>query len=390
MRKSNISRKKIKVIYLSHTSELHGAGNALFNLIDKLDSDLFSINVVLPTNNGPLYQKINNLGINCYIIPIRLAILPLKKNNKNILRIIRFYLFNIFTFFKLCKLIVKIKPDIIHSNVGPIHIGSILSKIFSIKHVWHLREFQDLHFGWSPLPTKKSFMNKIKKKHNYIIPVTKAIAEHYEISVNNVIYDGVFSISNYPIIITNKNKYFLFVGRLEESKGISDTISSFIKIADQIPEYELWIAGDGTSDYISKLKEIIYINNISDKVKFLGFRFDVYDLMSKATALIVASKYEAFGFITAEAMLNGCLVIGRDTGGTKEQLNNGYNLFQEEIGLRFTNCDELAACMLTVSGKNIQKYFKTMQFAQKTVLKFYSIEENIKIITSLYKNLLNK
>lgn len=40
-------------------------------------------------------------------------------------------------------------------------------------------------------------------------------------------------------------------------------------------------------------------------------------------ALIVPSPFEAFGLITAEAMFNKCLVIGRDTAGTKEQFDNG-------------------------------------------------------------------
>lgn len=42
--------------------------------------------------------------------------------------------------------------------------------------------------------------------------------------------------------------------------------------------------------------------------------------MNRATALIVPSPFEAFGLITAEAMFNKCLVIGKDTAGTKNNL----------------------------------------------------------------------
>jgi glycosyltransferase involved in cell wall biosynthesis len=38
--------------------------------------------------------------------------------------------------------------------------------------------------------------------------------------------------------------------------------------------------------------------------------------MAHATALIVSSYHEGFGFITVEAMFNGCLVIGNNKGGT--------------------------------------------------------------------------
>lgn len=57
--------------------------------------------------------------------------------------------------------------------------------------------------------------------------------------------------------------------------------------------------------------------------------------MSKAQALIVASRFEGFGFITTEAMWNDCLVIGKNIAGTKEQFDNGVAETGHEIGLRF-------------------------------------------------------
>lgn len=65
--------------------------------------------------------------------------------------------------------------------------------------------------------------------------------------------------------------------------------------------------------------------NIASQVVFLGMRKDIYSLMKDAMALIVPSYWEGFGFITTEAMFNGCLVIGRNTSGTKEQFDNGLD-----------------------------------------------------------------
>ena len=51
--------------------------------------------------------------------------------------------------------------------------------------------------------------------------------------------------------------------------------------------------------------------------------------------LIVPSKCEGFGLVTVEGMLNGSLVVGKDTGGTKEQFDNGKSFCGKEIGLRY-------------------------------------------------------
>ena len=44
-------------------------------------------------------------------------------------------------------------------------------------------------------------------------------------------------------------------------------------------------------------------------------------------------------------MYNHCLVIGRNTAGTKEQFDNGLDQTGEEIGLRFDSDLELKTLM---------------------------------------------
>ena len=39
--------------------------------------------------------------------------------------------------------------------------------------------------------------------------------------------------------------------------------------------------------------------------------------------MLVCSKYEAFGRVTVEAMMAGCLVIGANSGGTIELIEDG-------------------------------------------------------------------
>ena len=56
-------------------------------------------------------------------------------------------------------------------------------------------------------------------------------------------------------------------------------------------------------------------------VEFMGPRDDVHQLMKGALALVVASHTEGFGLTAVEAMSQGCIVVGNDTAGMKEQFD---------------------------------------------------------------------
>ena len=69
-----------------------------------------------------------------------------------------------------------------------------------------------------------------------------------------------------------------------------------------------------------------------DSIVFSPCQKDVKPYFSNAKAFIMASTNEGLGRVTAEAMFYGCPVIAKDSGGTKdfiEDKKTGY-LFQTE------------------------------------------------------------
>ena len=101
--------------------------------------------------------------------------------------------------------------------------------------------------------------------------------------------------------------------------------------------------------------------------------------------MVVASRFEGFGFITAEAMLNGCPVIGKNTGGTKEQFDNGRELMQAEIALRYSSRQDLTEAMCFVMEHDTTDMCAK---AKETVLRLYSLERNTSLVEKYYKEIL--
>lgn len=113
-----------------------------------------------------------------------------------------------------------------------------------------------------------------------------------------------------PKAKTQKQSYFLFVGRFEKRKNIANVIKSFSKFSVQFPQYKLIMIGKPGYGW-SEAKKIIDQENLSRKIKIVGFvkNEQLATYYQKATALLYPSFYEGFGFPILEAMACGTPVI---------------------------------------------------------------------------------
>lgn len=382
----------MKILYISSSSDWGGASVALYNLIKSLICH-HEIHVLLPKEEGKFVDLLNTLGASCYFIDYTLTIRP-KLNNlteclKYPIRIWKLLLKTRKARNSLTSLIDNIKPDIVHTNVGPLDIALDICKNRRIPHIWHLREYQDLDFGMTFFPNKKKFYKRIHSTGNYNIAITKGVYNYWKLRpCDSVIYDGVFDEEQLKrnLIICHE-KYFLFVGRVQEAKGVHYAIKSFQQIHKRYPEYKLLIAGQCIdSIYKKRCENMISKAQINNHVLFLGERNDVYELMSKAVALIVPSRFEGFGFITVEAMINRCLVIGRNTAGTKEQFDNGLEFSGQEIGLRFSTINELTKQMERAINEDFQNI---CGLAFQTASSLYGVQTHAETVETFYKKILN-
>lgn len=316
-------------------------------------------------------------GVKVKAIPMRTHIYPKYNGIKNKilfpLKLLYHYIVNHKAMQQICVICKDYKPDIVYTNVGVINIGQKVAEEMNIPHIYHLREYQNFDFDMHIIPSFAAFCKELQNHHS--ICITKGIQAHFGLNDNNsvVIYDGI---RNEDTAFFNKDKenYFLFVGRLDESKGVKLVLEAFAKSG--IKNYRLKIAGASLSKYEDiQLKNLAKDYKIEDKVDFLGVVSDVDSIMRKATALIMASRFEGFGLVTAEAMFNGCLVLGRNVAGTKEQFDNGRTWTGNEIGLRWNSIEELKRHMIDITINGIDSYSHYIERGIEAC-KHYSIEQN--------------
>ena len=389
----------MKVIFVTNSTTVFGGGSkALVNMLNGLMEKGIEPLVIFPDTDG-LCLQFKLRGIPTKILNYRIAVYPSTKSIRDLFlflpRLIGRILLNHFAYLHLSDIVREFKPDLIHTNVSVIDMGYKTAVKFGIPHVWHIREYGDLDFKFYHYYNRNYFLRRLKRINSYSICITKDIQRYNQLLTHpnsRVIYDGVLS-ENMSFFRNDKSSYFLFAGRLEVNKGIAGLLSAYADFRKKRPDspMRLKIAGDtkikSYSDFLHSESDRL---GITPYVDFLGMRRDVLDLMANTYLMVVPSPSEGFGFITAEAMFRGALVLGRDTAGTKEQFDNGLELTGSEIGLRYHSHDELVRYMCDVADHGIASYFPMIHKAQQVVRSLYSSERHVEQVYDFYKYILNK
>ena len=237
------------------------------------------------------------------------------------------------SFFPLIKFIKKENPDfiIIHMLTSlPLLIFLFLNS--KTKCILRISGLPKLHFFRYVLWKLCS-----KKIYKVTCPtiLTKKHLENLKIFTSSqllTLYDPIFSANDTIKRHSKKiydNKFFLSAGRLTRQKNFSLLIDAFTKINSK--DTMLYIAGEGEEK--NKLLKLISKKNLSDKVKLIGYRKDLFELMNKCECFVLSSKWEDPGFVLIEAALARSTIIASDCeNGPREIINNEKNgfLFRNE------------------------------------------------------------
>ncbi|MEM1144908.1 MAG: glycosyltransferase family 4 protein [Pseudomonadota bacterium] len=375
----------MNVLYLVESAAPYGSNKSLVDLIDRVSMEGVTACVV-GTHRGPLSDWLEERHVQYIALGHQLSVYPKAGSWLDTFlflpKLFAVRALNLFAFARLLAIAHRFKPDIIHTNIGPCTLGFWTATTLGVRHVWHLREYQDRDFGLRVFPTKAIFINLLRRS-DAVVCITRDIAKHFSYPGNlHIVADGVAA-ERLKWQPARKRQRFLFVGRLEEAKGIGPLVSTFLEFCERHgPSFELLVAGDGESVFVKRLKDEALQSRHGSRVQFLGYREDVAQLMETARALIVNSRSEGFGRITCEAMLNGCLVIGRDTGGTSEILDSGSG---DPAGLLFSNEAGLMQAMVRATTMPDTEYERLARRASARVMDHYSIEKHAKAMLEVYK-----
>lgn len=161
------------------------------------------------------------------------------------------------------------------------------------------------------------------------------------LSVHHNIYSHDLSFLKRKYNITSEQRIILYVGRLDENKGIVSLIKAFSNI--KINNVFLWVVGNG--DFNSILNLIDKDN--WHKITLWGFKDKqtIAEMCAIAEFGIVPSHYEEFGYVALEMMSEGLPIIVRNTTGLRDRVENG------RWGVMFEDSNDIPIISKTIEDK---------------------------------------
>lgn len=373
----------MKVLFILSTTQLDGSTFSCITLMEGLIGRGCSVVAIIPDNNEAFISRLAEFGIISHVIPVEFNQWPNgKRGSFHYFNTLIYTLKNRFNIFRqLCRIVKQEHPDIIHTNVSPIDVGYYSAITFRIPHVWHIREYCDKDFDIHLFPNNFWYRKKIK--HSYSIAITKDLQSYNKLAGSKrsfVIYNGVRH-KDSIYYSKEKERFFLVASRVSKEKDQARIIRVFAKFLKNQPNYKLIILGRCNVEYRDECISLAKNLGIVDDVIFEGFKTNVDSYLKKATALLVASPYEGFGRMTAEAAFNGCLVIGYDSAGTKE-------ILESTGGYLWRTDDDFLKAMNEVASMSIDEYGRKIEMAQTVAQRSFSIESYIDGIVSIYNEIL--
>lgn len=108
---------------------------------------------------------------------------------------------------------------------------------------------------------------------------------------------------------------------LEARKGLEALVEAMPAVLAKVPSVRFAIVGDG--ELMPWMQRRTRELGLATCVDFMGWRFDVPDLMWRFDVFALPSRRESFGLVFLEAMASRCPVVGSHVDGIPEVVEHG-------------------------------------------------------------------
>jgi glycosyltransferase involved in cell wall biosynthesis len=300
----------------------------------------------------------------------------------------------------LVWLIFKEKPDIIHTHSSKAGIlGRVAAKIAFVPRIIHTPHGHVFYGHFGPIASKvflwieklfSRFTDRIValtdgEKNDYenlsVSPSEKLLKIHSGVDISQYMKSNGNMVEKRRSLGLDQNSMVVgFVGWLLPIKGPEYLLKSMEYVWQEYPETALVFVGKGDLDL--DLRAQAGQVSANGRVKFLGWRDDINEIMPVFDMLVLPSLNEGMGRVLVEAMASGKPIVASNVGGIPDLVRHG------ETGYLVPPADEKAL------ADNIKKLLadpgNAWEMGQqgKKHCQQFSLEAMIEKLDDLYSDLI--
>jgi len=169
------------------------------------------------------------------------------------------------------------------------------------------------------------------------------------------------------------------VGRINEAKGQHLLIQA-LALIDDLSVHAYFVGHEMQKGYTDRLSAMAEKLGVLQRIHFLGFMKNPHHFYQACDSVVLASKRETFGLVLIEAMQVGTAVIGSNSGGVVEIIDDG------ETGLLFEalNSGSLAEKIKILKADSLRE--RLAQAGKEKVENMFSSNEQFEKLKIILAN----
>lgn len=312
-------REKVKCLYVITRSIVGGAQLHVYDLL-KHSARIGSPGLVVGAE-GPLAEMARELQIPVWIVNNLVRQVSLRHD--------------ILAIHDIIRITREFKPDIVHAHSSKAGIvARTAAKLVGVPCIFTAH-------GWGftegiPKAKRKMALAAEKlaaiyaKKIICVSEFDRQLALQYKVGNPKslvTIHNGIPDTPPQCHYLEHKSTRIIMVARFSAQKDQQSLIKAVVKIKTPV---ELWLIGDG--ELLEEAKLCAQALEINDRVRFLGERNDVPEILADCDIFVLSSFYEGFPYVIVEAMRAGLPTIVSEVGGSPEAVKDGETGFLVPAG----------------------------------------------------------
>ena len=365
---------RIRIVYVVHTLRLAGLENVVVSLANCMEPSLFECTIVSLASQDPLQNKVHTE---------RVKVVSFEKKEGNNPRLI----------YQLCRFLCQERPHIVQThNWGTLLEGVLAAKLAGVPIVIHAER------GTIDRRRRNLFIQRcLLRTVHQVLSVSEAHRRRLADSTGFP-YERIKPIPNgvdvslfYPRS-TEKQRIRRNIG-LEPTPIYIGTVANLRPVKNQAlllrvgsricrthENVRFVFAGDGPLK--EQLVALAAELGISAKVRFLGARADIPEVLNALDIFVLPSLSEGMPNAVLEAMASGLPVVATRVGGVPELIEDG------NTGVLIPSEDEKQ--LETVLENLLRYYTKRLALGEKGrqhVLEYFRLDRMVNEYQDLYHSL---
>jgi len=319
--------RRLRVALVNHGARMGGGEFALLGIAQNLDRRSVDALVVLG-EEGPLADRLRAVGVEVVVRPLDRRVLDRRKDALGATGLAHPLVAAraAAAAAGLTRLLRARRIDVVHTNTLKAHLlGGLAGRLARARVVWHVRDH--LASPYLPAAAVPLVRRAARLVADRVVAVSASAASTVGRSDVVVIHQGVGIPHQAGERSPDGRPRVGLVGRIAPWKGQDVFVATAAQLAPEFPDAEFVLAGSplfGEEPFEAQLRRQVASLGLGDRVRFLGFCEDVWEVYRDLDVVVHASTLaEPYGNVVLEAMASRRALVAAGAGGVLELVEDG-------------------------------------------------------------------